>query len=83
MRKPFARKQKEIPLECSYVITASKKFNSTLEQLSSSLEMIGFGRKDIKAPADEVEVAYNGSQSDNSTFELAPQNHTSTITPVG
>ncbi|MFH4242638.1 hypothetical protein WAI99_21160, partial [Acinetobacter baumannii] len=33
--------------------------------------------------ADEVEVAYNGSQSDNSTFELAPQNHTSTITPVG
>lgn len=83
LRKPFARKQKEIPLECSYVITASKKFNSTLEQLSSSLEMIGFGRKDIKAPADEVEVAYNGSQSDNSTFELAPQNHTSTITPVG
>lgn len=83
LRKPFARKQKEIPLECSYVITASKKFNSTLEQLSSSLEMIGFGRKDIKAPADEVEVADNRSQSGNSTFELAPQNSTSTITPVG
>lgn len=82
LRKPFARKQKEIPLECSYVITASKKFNSTLEQLSSSLEMIGFGRKDIKAPADEVEVVNNGSHGGNSTFELAPQENTNTIIPV-
>lgn len=82
LRKPFARKQKEIPLECSYVITASKKFNSTLEQLSSSLEMIGFGRKDIKAPADEIEVIDNRGQSDNSTFELAPQENISTINPV-
>lgn len=82
LRKPFARKQKEIPLECSYVITASKKFNSTLEQLSSSLEMIGFGRKDIKAPVDEVDVVDNRGQSDNSTFELAPQENTNTITPV-
>jgi type III restriction enzyme len=36
---------KAIPLECGYVITASKKFNSTLEQLSSSLEMIGFMKR--------------------------------------
>lgn len=79
LRKPFARKQKEIPLECSYVITASKKFNSTLEQLSSSLEMIGFGRKDIKAASDEDAVVEHGSQIDNSTFELAPQNSTSPV----
>ena len=82
LRKPFARKQKELPLECSYVITASKKFNATLEQLSSSLEMIGFGRKDIKAPTDEVEVSDNRSQSGNSTLELVGQNSTNTITPV-
>lgn len=82
LRKPFARKQKEIPLECSYVITASKKFNSTLEQLSSSLEMIGFGGKDIKAPAEDVDMVGNTEQSENSTFELSPQENTSTITSV-
>lgn len=82
LRKPFARKQKEIPLECSYVITASKKFNSTLEQLSSSLEMIGFGGKDIKAPAEDVDMVGNTEQSENSIFELSPQENTSTITTV-
>lgn len=44
--------------------------------------MIGFGRKDIKAPAAEIEVIENQGQSGNSTFELAPQENISTINPV-
>ncbi|MDC5230977.1 restriction endonuclease subunit R, partial [Acinetobacter baumannii] len=47
LRKPYARKQDQLALECSYVITASKKFNDTLSQLSNSLQMIGFGSKDM------------------------------------
>lgn len=70
LRKPYAHKQDQLALECSYVITASKKFNDTLSQLSNSLQMIGFGSKDMRAPDANVYEKDFQEQSDNHSFDL-------------
>ncbi|MFU8925110.1 DEAD/DEAH box helicase family protein [Acinetobacter puyangensis] len=70
LRKPYAHKQNQLALDCSYVITASKKFNDTLSQLSNSLEMIGFGSKDLRVP-DETQSSINSfHESENHDFNL-------------
>jgi type III restriction enzyme len=78
LRKPYARKQDQLALECSYVITASKKFNETLSQLSNSLQMIGFGSKDLRIHEENVYERDIQEQSNNHTFDLtapmAPEN---------
>ncbi|MDK2170249.1 DEAD/DEAH box helicase [Acinetobacter baumannii] len=71
LRKPYARKQDQLALECSYVITASKKFNDTLSQLSNSLQMIGFGSKDMRVPDENFYEKETQEQLDNYTFDLS------------
>lgn len=70
LRKPNARKQKELPLNCSYVITASSVFQQTLKSLESSLKIIGFGEKDYRVVAD-VEV--EAEESTQEEFVLSPE----------
>lgn len=48
LRKPYARKQKDLSLECSYVITASKKFTETLAGISKSLKMVGISENNYR-----------------------------------
>ncbi|CAM4150623.1 hypothetical protein F901_02824 [Acinetobacter dispersus] len=79
LRKPYARKQDQLALECSYVITASKKFNDTLSQLSNSLQMIGFGSKDVRVPDENLLGTDIPDLPINNTFDLtqppsAPEN---------
>lgn len=70
LRKPYARKQNQLALECSYVITASKKFNDTLSQLSNSLQMIGFGSKDVRVPDENLPGTDIPDLPINNTFDL-------------
>ena len=70
LRKPYARKQNQLALECSYVITASKKFNDTLSQLSNSLQMIGFGSNDVRVPDENLLGRDIPDLPINNTFDL-------------
>ncbi|HVE00020.1 MAG TPA: DEAD/DEAH box helicase family protein [Cytophagaceae bacterium] len=49
LRQPYVQPQQESLLNNSYVLTASAKFNETLENIVESLRIAGFSDKDYRA----------------------------------
>lgn len=83
LRKPYARKQDDLSLECSYVITASKKFTDTLASISKSLKMVGFSENDYRVtevvtstsnPTEAVGKSQRSNTIEQGEFSLTAQN---------
>lgn len=48
LRQPYVQKQKSFQLNLSYVLTASSKFNETLQSIVKGLQESGFSEKDYR-----------------------------------
>ena len=70
LRQPYVRKHTAHLLNLSYVLTASSKFNDTLQSVVTGLNKAGFSRKDFKVanqtdtpedppPADPLQALFN------------------------
>ena len=57
LRQPYAYKHARSLLNASYVITASAKFNETLEVIVNGLNRSGFSNRDYKVGKYEFEKA--------------------------
>jgi len=55
LRQPYVVKHKEPLLNMSYVLTASSKFNETLQNIVKGLQESGFSKDDYYAEEQEVE----------------------------
>ncbi|MGE0086065.1 MAG: DEAD/DEAH box helicase [Desulfococcaceae bacterium] len=53
LRQPYAARQKEVLLNLSYVLTASRQFLSTLENIVRALNKAGFSEKDFRVPEEQ------------------------------
>jgi len=48
LRQPYVQKHKSYQLNLSYVLTASAKFNETLQNIVKGLQESGFSEKDYR-----------------------------------
>lgn len=72
LRQPYAHKRKTKLLNCSFVLTSSNHFRSTLDNIVAGLNKAGFSRKDYvlgddAPPAPVVEEEQGEQQSISST----------------
>ncbi|MDZ7923883.1 MAG: hypothetical protein U5M23_07425 [Marinagarivorans sp.] len=75
LRQPNIRKHGKIPLNMSYVLTASAVFSEALEKIVAGLNRAGFSRNDFRTP-DAIEptnnqLAQNHSQPASTAFALS------------
>lgn len=74
LRQPHIRKHGKVPLNMSYVLTASTVFSEALEKIVAGLNRAGFSRNDYRTPDAVVPEsnpqATTQQQAENNTFEL-------------
>lgn len=78
LRQPKIRKHGVIPLNMSYVLTASAVFSEALEKIVAGLNRAGFSRNDFRTPdviePDNNQPSSNHTQSTNHQFVLSSTN---------
>ncbi len=81
LRQPYVSKHTSALLNMSYVLTASNKFNQTLENIVKGLNKAGFSSKDYKIANTPIDNAIDISANKNhspieSLFQLGPVDNT-------
>ncbi|MBI3903879.1 MAG: DEAD/DEAH box helicase family protein [Nitrosomonadales bacterium] len=74
LRQPYIRPHGYVPLNMSYVLTASAVFSQALEKIVAALNRAGFSRNDFRTP--------DLSQTDSSAPSAGQPNNTATISDL-
>lgn len=70
LRQPYVTKHKNILLNMSFVLTASAKFNETLENIVQGLQDAGFSKDDYFAKEQEKEKLSDNDTLQQEIFEI-------------
>ncbi|MEQ8908899.1 MAG: DEAD/DEAH box helicase family protein [Vicingaceae bacterium] len=73
LRQPYVQKHKSFQLNLSYVLTASAKFNETLQSIVKGLQESGFSEKDYRKADKMTEVEKEQSKEQAINQELFPE----------
>lgn len=73
LRQPYVRKHKAFQLNLSYVLTASAKFNETLQSIVKGLQESGFSEKDYRKVDKMTEEEKNTIKSNKVESFLFPE----------
>lgn len=73
LRQPYVREHGRVPLNMSYVLTASAVFSQALEKIVAGLNRAGFSRNDYRTPDLPGNETPTVSTSDNSSSTTTHQ----------
>ncbi|MCH7412293.1 DEAD/DEAH box helicase family protein [Belliella sp. R4-6] len=72
LRQPYVQKHKSFQLNLSYVLTASAKFNETLQSIVKGLQESGFSEKDYRKVDKMTEEDLSAEQAGKKTVSVDP-----------